>query len=123
MKNYFWLSLAFLPAFVAAQESGYRDYDMGRSDQVKIPVNVGHQVGSALNKARRTMNENLNALGNAQLDGAQSTTMNGRDVFNVGGLVVNSDAPINAGNIIIVSRPGGAGGLEGPPEREQPRRR
>ncbi len=111
------------PLWVFAQESGYRDYDQGSSEKVKMPVNVGHQVGSAINKARRTMNESLGALGNANLDGSQQTVMNGRDVFNVGGLVVNSDAPINAGNIIIVSRPNGAGGLEGPSERQLPRRR
>lgn len=117
-------SLALLCfALPALAESGYADYDQGtRSNQVKAPTNVGHEVGSAINKARRTMNGKLGALGDAALDDSQHTVMNGRDVFNVGGLVVNSEAPVQANNIIIISRPGGASGLEGSPQRQLPRR-
>jgi hypothetical protein len=68
------------------------------------------------------MNGKLGALGDATLDDSQHTVMNGRDVFNVGGLVVNSEAPVQANNIIIISRPGGASGLEGPQQRQLPRR-
>jgi hypothetical protein len=122
MRSLFLLTLlAAAPVF--AQSQGYADYDQGtRSDQVKAPTNVGHEVGSAINKARRTMNGKLGALGDAQLDGSQHTVMNGRDVFNVGGLVVNSEAPVQANNIIIISRPGGASGLDGEPQRQLPRR-
>jgi hypothetical protein len=124
MRTFLAITLLSIAAAAAAQEQGYADYDQGtRADQVKAPVNVGHQVGSAINKSRRTMNDKLGALGDATLDGSQRTTMNGRDVFNVGGLVVNSEAPIQANNIIIISRPGGGGGIEGPQERQLPRRR
>jgi hypothetical protein len=118
----FFIALgAALPSF--AQSSTYADYDQGtRSDQIKAPTNVGHEVNSAINKARRTMNDKLDALGNSTLDSSQHTVMDGKDVFNVGGLVVNSQAPVQANNIIIVSRPGGAGGLEGPSQRPTPRR-
>jgi hypothetical protein len=124
-KITFTLAAIVLTSNVCAQEVGYADYDQGaRSDQVKAPFNTGHAVGSAINKARRNLNDQLGKLGDAQLDGSQSTFMNGRDVVNVGGLVVNSDQPVNVGgNIIIISRPGGASGLDGQAERPQPRRR
>lgn len=124
MHKIVFTALLALANAVCAQEQGYADYDRGaRSDEVKAPTNIGHAVGSAINKSRRTLNEQLGPLGNATLDGSQQTRMNGRDVFNVGGLVVNSEAPIQANNIIIISRPGGAGGLEGQQERQLPRRR
>jgi hypothetical protein len=123
MRHFFFSSLLIALLPLAALAQTYSDYDQGmRSDGVKAPTNVGHEVGSAINKARRTMNGKLDALGNADLDGSQHTVMNGRDVFNVGGLVVNSDAPVQANNIIIVTRPGGGSGTEGQSQRQLPRR-
>lgn len=123
MRSIVFTVLLTAAAAALAQSQGYADYDQGtRSEQVKAPTNVGHEVGSAINKARRTMNGKLGALGDATVDGSQHTVMNGRDVFNVGGLVVNSEAPVQANNIIIISRPGGASGLEGAPQRQTPRR-
>jgi hypothetical protein len=122
MKTILVLSLTLLCSAAYAQEEGYKDYDQGmRVEKTKMPVNVGHQVGSALSKAKRQMNGQLAGL-NSDSFGSQSTQVNGRDVFNVGGLVVG-DTPIQANNIIIVSRPGGANGMEGPLERQIPHRR
>jgi hypothetical protein len=106
----------------SAQEEGYRDYDAAmRNPQIKAPVNVGHKVDTAISRSKRNTQGMPGALGDADLSGDQRTRINGRDVVNVGGLVVNSAAPISANNIIIISRPGG-GGIEGPMQRPMPRR-
>lgn len=103
-----WLVCTALVISVYAEEADiYAEYDREmQTRKVRIPVNVGFKVNQPINRARRQVNANLEAA-RTDANGETSTLNTGRDIVNVGGLVIPANSALRAQNIVIVSRPGG----------------